>query len=101
MSNSILFRSKVSEDRPNLKQTITLPTVVTTCLAPCTECRGEYIDFTSSFRIICQCTCGHNLDSQNNNIRGKGRIGSTGDIHQADNLTGNGLGKEVAIDIVD
>lgn len=64
MANNSLFQGKLSDGQADLERITTLPTVVTMCLAPCTECCGEYIDSTSSFRIICHCTCNHNHSPQ-------------------------------------
>src|SRR6266487_3730972 len=65
MTNNSLFRNEISDDKSESKQITTLPAVVTLCLASCSECCGEYIDSTSSFRICCLCPCGHKLSYSN------------------------------------
>ena len=77
-NNNSLFRNKISDDKSESKQITTLPAAVTICLASCSECCGEYIDSTSSFRICCLCPCGHKLSysnktrSQNENAPSEG-----------------------------
>ncbi len=78
MTNNSLFRNKISYDKSESKQITTLPVVVTICLASCSECCGEYIDSTSSFRICCLCPCGHKLSYSNKTRSQNGSAPSEG-----------------------
>lgn len=66
MVDSVLLKDKdfIPDDNnetKKLNQIITLPSVVTVCLAPHDKCLGFYVDTTKSFRLRCRCPCHQEL----------------------------------------
>ena len=65
MDNNILldefkrFDTIGKEQQEKQEKTITLPSFVSTCLAPHEKCTGSYEDTFHLFKLRCNCPCGH------------------------------------------
>jgi hypothetical protein len=57
------FDTSGKEQQEKQEKVITLPSFVSTCLAPHDECTGIYEDSFHLFRLNCHCQC-HNYQSK-------------------------------------
>ena len=52
-------KTKKGNQEQQKQNIITLPSFVSTCSAPHSECTGQYTDTFHMFRLVCNCPCGH------------------------------------------